>query len=228
MDYTHGKGSPPAGALLKSPLKLLWVARVLVMLACVALAGGQARGRDTAARLQDDGAPPPMRYLPEEARAKLSAVRDLKTRTRLSLELAEERITLADGHVTADRFEEATRELGIYEALIKDAINHVQGSGPVDNKRRDQYKRIELALRAHVPRIEGIRRNLPSQNAVYARATLDFIRGLRTEALNAFYDDTVLREPPSLKETQQQPQAGERATGAPTQPAPESGKKPER
>nr|MBA3241899.1 hypothetical protein [Acidobacteriota bacterium] len=180
------------------------------------------------ARLQDEGAPPPMRYLPEEARAKLSAVRDLKSRTRLSLELAEERIALGEGHVTADRFEEATRELGIYEALIKDAINHVQGSGPVDNKRRDQYKRIELALRAHVPRIEGIRRNLPSQNAVYARATLDFIRGLRTEALNAFYDDTVLREPPPIRETQKQPQAGEHTTGAPTQPAPENGKKPER
>ena len=232
MDYTHrngsSNGSSPAGAPSKSLLKFLWLARALLVIACIALASGQARGHDTAARLQDDGAPPPMRYLPEEARAKLSAVRDLKSRTRLSLELAEERIALVEGHVTADRFEEATRELGIYEALIKDAINHVQGSGPVDNKRRDQYKRIELALRAHVPRIEGIRRNLPSQNAVYARATLDFIRGLRTEALNAFYDDTVLRElPQPMKEPQKQPQAGERATGAPTQPAPENEKKPE-
>ncbi|MCA1635014.1 MAG: hypothetical protein LC802_15325 [Acidobacteria bacterium] len=230
MDDTHCKGPSPADVASKSPLKSWRLARALLVLACAALACGDARGQDDAARLQEDGAPPPMRYLPEEARARLSAARDLKSRTRLSLELAEERIALADGHVTADRFEEATRELGIYEALIKDAINHVQGSGPVDNKRRDQYKRIELALRAHVPRIEGIRRNLPSQNAVYARATLDFIRGLRTEALNAFYDDTVLREPPppSKKESEKEPRAGERATGAPTPPAPENEKKPER
>jgi hypothetical protein len=146
-----------------------------------------------------------MRYIPEALRAQLNAVRDMKGRTRLSLELADAQIVLADGHVAADRFEEATRELGIYEGLISDAISFIQKSGPVDNKRRDQYKRIELTLRAHVPRIEGIRRSLPSQHAVYAKATLDYIRGLRTEALNAFYDDTVLREmsppPPPKKET---------------------------
>jgi hypothetical protein len=190
------------------------------VLACIALGCGQARAQDSNAQPQDDGAPPPMRYLPEELRAKLNATRDLKGRTRLSLELADELIARADAHIAAERFEEATRELGIYEALIKDAIGHIQNSGRVDNKRRDQYKRVELALRAHVPRIETIRRNLPSQNAVYARATLDFIRGLRTEALNAFYDDTVLPEPTPAKES--------RATGQPAESAPASEKKPER
>jgi hypothetical protein len=203
------------------PSKSLRLACALLMLACIALGCEQARGQDSSAPPQDDGAPPPMRYIPEELRARLADTRDIKGRTRLSLELADEQITRADAHVAADRFEEATRELGIYEALIKDAIKHIQGSGPVDNKRRDQYKRVEMALRAHVPRIESIRRSLPSQNAVYARATLDFIRGLRTEALNAFYDDTVLPAPPGNES-----RTGQRATGAATAPANE--KKPER
>jgi hypothetical protein len=202
----------------------LKTARALVVLACVALACGQARAQDSSARLQEDGPPPPMRYIPEALRAQLSAKqRDLKGRTRLSLELADAQIVLADGHVNADRFEDATRELGIYEALIGDAVAFVHQSGPVDNKRRDQYKRIEMALRAHVPRIETIRRSLPSQNAVYAKATLDYIRGLRTEALNAFYDDTVLREPPRPK---REAKPGERAGDALQPSPPKNEKKP--
>ena len=187
----------------KSPLKSSRAAGALFALACLLLACGAARAQDTGPK--EDGAPPPMRYVPETLRAQLSGERDLKKRTRLSLELADAQITRADEHTAAERFEAATRELGIYEAIIRDAVTFVQKSGPVDNKRRDQYKRIELALRAHVPRIEAIRRSLPAANAVYAKATLDYIRGLRTEALNAFYDDTVLREmpppPPPKKET---------------------------
>lgn len=212
---------PPPGG--ESPLSLK-TARALIFFACVALACGQARGQVSSAQLQEDAPPPPMRYVPEALRAQLSdKQRDLKGRTRLSLELADAQIVLAGDHVNAERFEEATRELGIYEALIGDAIAFVQKSGPVDNKRRDQYKRIEMALRAHVPRIESIRRSLPSQNAVYAKATLDYIRGLRTEALNAFYDDTVLRDMPPLSPPKQETKPGGDAL---QQTPPRSQKKP--
>jgi len=192
---TPRDGGPP-----RSPSKSSRAARALLALACLALACTAAHAQATSAtQLEDVAAPPPMRYVPEPLRAQLSAARDLKARTRLSLDLADAQITRAGEHADADRFEEATRELGIYEALIRDVMNFIHKSGPVDNKRRDQYKRIELALRAHVPRIESIRRGLPASNAVYAKATLDYIRGLRTEALNSFYDDTVLREPPPPK-----------------------------
>jgi hypothetical protein len=220
MELWNRKWPPTAGA----PSKSLRAARALFVLACVALACAEARGQDAATRLQEDGPPPPMRYIPEELRAQLSAARDLKAHTRLSLELAEAQIARANDHTAADRFEDATRELGIYEAIIRDAVSFIHKSGPVDNKRRDQYKRIELALRSHVPRIETIRRNLPSQNAVYAKATLDYIRGLRTEALNAFYDDTVLREasPPPKQEAK----PGVRGDDASQQPPAKTEKKP--
>jgi hypothetical protein len=204
MLFANHKRTPPGGPS-KSPFKPSRAARTLFALACLALACAGANAQDAATRHQEDGAPPPMRYVPEELRAQLSAARDMKARTRLSLELADAQITRAGEHADADRFDEATRALGIYEALIRDAVTFLQKSGPVDNKRRDQYKRIEMTLRAHVPRIETLRRGLPAQNAVYAKATLDYIRGLRTEALNAFYDDTVLREttppPPPKPET---------------------------
>ena len=235
MCFRHGEGPPlkdaPPESPLKStpPLKSLRLASALLALACFALGCvSGARAQDPAGQVHDEAAPP-MRYIPQELRARLDAAKDMKARTRLSLELADERILLADGHVAAERYEDATRELGIYEALIRDAVTYIQNSGPVDNKRRDQYKRIELAMRSHAPRVESIRRGLPSQNAAYARATLDFIRGLRTEALNAFYDDTVLREPsPPKRETPKEPQPGERATGANAPPAPDKEKKPER
>jgi hypothetical protein len=221
MELWNRKRPSPSGTPSKSPQ----AARALLVLACVALACAGARAQDTAARLQEDGPPPPMRYVPEGLRAQLSAVRDLKAHTRLSLELADAQIVRAGDHAAADRFEDATRELGIYEAIIRDAVLFIQKSGPVDNKRRDQYKRIELALRAHVPRIESIRRSLPSQNAVFAKATLDYIRRLRTEALNAFYDDTVLRElPPSPPKQEAKPV--ERGNDASQQPPAKMEKKP--
>lgn len=214
--FNEHNRTPRDGKPSKSPSESSRAARVFFALVCLALACGVASAQDTSTKHQEDGAPPPMRYVPEPLRSQLSAARDLKARTRLSLELADAQITRAGEHAAADRFEEATRELGIYEALIRDAMTFVQKSGPVDNKRRDQYKRIELALRAHVPRIETIRRGLPASNAVYAKATLDYIRGLRTEALNSFYDDTVLRElPPPKKETKPDERGGDSSQQSP-------------
>jgi hypothetical protein len=41
-----------------------------------------------------------------------------------------------------------------------------------------------------------IRRNTPSEYAVWIKEIEDFARNGRTEALNSFYGNTVLRDPP--------------------------------
>jgi hypothetical protein len=201
-------------------------ALLFAALVFVALAFGEAAAQTdaNAQRADDPAAPPPLRYVPDDVRRQLDAeARDVKARTKLSLQLADDRLTRAAAAVNADRFEEATNELGVYEAIVADTIHFVQTSGRTGNKLRDTFKRIELALRAHVPRIETLRRGLPAAHAVYAKATIEFVREERDQALSAFYDDTVIPEPvrPAVNAA-----AGVRA-GSAAHPAPDGEKKPE-
>jgi hypothetical protein len=176
-------------------------ASVFVLLALLALACGDARAQEAAASQRDDGAqqredgPPPMRYMPDDVRRRLEGERDPKARARLSMEIAEERLALAAQYAEADRFEAATGEVGVYEAVVDDTIRSLQTSGRVNNKLRDIFKRVEITLRSHVTRLESIRRVLPSQHAVYLKEAIEFVRDHRDLALAAFYDDTVAPEP---------------------------------
>lgn len=171
----------------------------------------------------DEVAPPPMRYLPADTRARLSQEHDLKGRTKISLEMAEQRLASAAQHTSEERFEAAASELGIYEAIVDDALQYIRQSGRA-GKSRDIFKRIEMTLRSHVPRIETMRRTTPSYYAFNIKKTLEFVRDARTEALNSFYSDTVLPNSSAGKEKSPE---GERVNG--TEPsAPDAERKPQR
>ena len=209
-DAAQGAGQrPSARALLVAPALLAL---------CVATARAQTPpdGPDVAqqqesaqpARQREDTplVPPPLRHLPEEIRSRLSTAKDLKARTKLSIEIADDRLVRAASHAGADRWDAATAELGIYEAVVRDAVTNLQRQSTQKNRHRDIIKRIEMALRSHLPRVETLRRGLPAPYAVHAQSTLDYVRDLRSETLNAFYDDTVIPQVPKGK-----PQGNERA-----------------
>jgi hypothetical protein len=204
-------------------------ARTLCALTLLALACSAALGQDGAAagrqQQQDEHAAPPMRHIPQEVRSRLAAANDDKARTRLSLELADERLASAAAHADAGRFEAATGDIGIYEAIVKDAVTHLQQGikGRVPNKKRDLFKRVELALRTHLTRIESIRRTLPAHYAGNFANALEYVRGTRSEALNSFYSDTVM--PDEVERAPRTPE-GERAGGS-AQPQPDKEKKPQ-
>jgi hypothetical protein len=149
---------------------------------------------------------PAMKYVPASERARLAAEEsDAKDRTKLSLELAEARLAQAEQLTAASRFLEASGALGIYQALVADAIQYLQRNGQpvkgkVPNKYRDLFKRVELALRSHGPRLETIRRQTPSEEATTARAVYEYVRQARATALESFYGETVLREGSSQKD----------------------------
>ena len=178
------------------------------MLACAA-----AHAQDGAAppaQRGEDG-PPPLRYLPPDVRQRLEGEKDSKARARLSMEVAEERLARASQYADEDRFEAATAEIGVYEAIIEDTVRalHASNPGRAGNKLRDTCKRVEISLRAHVTRLESIRRALPERHAVYLKNAIDFVRDRRDQTLSAFYSDSVLREPRRPELTTP---AGERAT----------------
>ncbi len=157
----------------------------------------------SAARAQENPipqltAPPPPKVISTEERSKIDENKDEKARIRTTLELAEGRLNKAQLLTEQHDFHGASTELGRYAALIEDAFAFLNPMSRDRNKTRDLYKRLELALRAHGPRITSIRRVTPLEYAVWIKQLEDFARKGRTEALNSFYGHTVVRDAPAM------------------------------
>ena len=145
--------------------------------------------------LQQLPAPPPPKVISPDERGQLDAAKDPKARVKLILELAEQHLTAAEQFTTHNNFESASSEVGKYYELIDEVLKFVASQAHDSNKTRDLYKRIELTLRAHGPRLTSMRRTTPLEYAVWIKEVEDFARKGRTEALDSFYGHTVLREP---------------------------------
>ena len=141
-------------------------------------------------------APPPFKMIVKEERAALdAAVNDPKKRLKLTIEFAGGHLTNAEQHTTRENYEAASTEVGMYQALIENALQFLSTFKRDSNKTRDLYKRLELSLRADGPRLTAMRRTTPLEFAVWIKKVEDFARDGRTEALNSFYGHTVVREP---------------------------------
>ena len=139
-------------------------------------------------------APPPLRIISREERAKLDSESDPKSRLRETLAFADAHLAKAQEHTAQHDYDGAAKELGNYGALLDDALAFLRPMSRERNKTRDLYKRLELALRAHGPRLTALRRTTPLEYAVWIKEVEDFARKGRTEALNSFYGHTVFRE----------------------------------
>jgi hypothetical protein len=133
-----------------------------------------------------------MKFISSPERTQLSTSHDAKGRLKTSIEMAETRLLRAEQLTVDQRFMNATSELGIYQAIIEDALSYLGQQKVNSDKTRDLYKKLEIQLRADATRIEAIRRVTPSDYAIHVKAVRDFTDNARTNALNAFFSDTVL------------------------------------
>jgi hypothetical protein len=183
----------------------LRVARASLVAALVVGASSllvEVRGQDFVVPPQP--APPPMRYVPELLRAQLAAAPTPKERLLATLDLMEQYLARAEQHTSAQRYDPAAAELGIYLALVDDALDALRTvgrspEGKVDSKTRDLYKRLELSLNKHTARIESVRRLTPQLYAGNVREAFRHARERRSEALDSFFTDTVVRMPDDTK-----------------------------
>lgn len=150
--------------------------------------------------VQDQVAPPPLKIITREERAQINESKDAKARVRTTLDLALLRLGEIETHTSARDYPAALAGAGRYWALLEDVFGYLKTMKADSNKTRDLYKRIELALRAHGPRLSAVRRGTPSEYSFWMKELEDFARNGRTEALNSFYGHTVFRE----KTTEQQ------------------------
>jgi hypothetical protein len=139
-------------------------------------------------------APPPFKMIVKEERLQIEQTNDSSRRLKLIIEFATAHLTVAEQHTAQGSFEAASTEVGMYHALIENALSFLSTFKRDSNKTRDLYKRLELALRGHGPRLTAMRRITPLEFAVWIKKVEDYAREGRTEALNSFYGHTVVRE----------------------------------
>lgn len=145
--------------------------------------------------VQQPSAPPPVKMITKEDRARIDAAKDSKARLRITIELAEGHLTDAEQRSSQEDYDAASASLGQYRALIEDALSFLGSLSRDHNKTRDLYKRLELALRAQGARLTAVRRNTPLEYAVWIKDLEEFARKGRTDALNSFYGNTVIKDP---------------------------------
>lgn len=156
--------------------------------------------------VQQSTAPPPPKVISKDDQIQLDTSKDQKTRIKLFVSLAENHLLAAEQFTTQPNFDAASAEIGKYHALIDEALEFLASLKHDSNKTRDLYKRLELALRAHGPRLTSMRRTTPLEYAVWIKEVEEFARKGRTEALNSFYGHTVVREPQMKPEREKQPE----------------------
>jgi hypothetical protein len=148
-----------------------------------------------AASAQDDPpetAAPPIKIISKDEQTRLDAKTDIKDRTKLSIEMMNARIASAEKLAIARDFEGMYVELGFFHGLMDDALGFLNKRDNGSGKVLDNFKRLEIALRALAPKIEVMRRELPLRFDPYVRRLMGYLRQARAKATDSLFDDTVL------------------------------------
>ncbi len=139
-----------------------------------------------------DVAPPPFGLVSKSERSQLDALAEAKKRTKLALELMDLRIKKSEELHARQDFDEMFKELGGFQALVDDMLRFLTRNDNDSRKILDNFKRFEIGIRGFRPRLEIIRRDLPSRYEVYVRNLIKYLRDARTRAVEPFFGDTVL------------------------------------
>jgi hypothetical protein len=175
------------------------------LLACLSLTAGAQQPA-----VQDQVAPPPLKIITHAERLQLEEIKDPKARIKTTIELADGHLAKLEAQATQHEYDNAAAEAGMYWALLENGLAYLKTIERDNNRRRDLYKRFELALRAQGPRLNAVRRTTPAEYSIWIKEIETYARDCRTEALNAFYGDTVVRDsqtkPNTAKEDSKPPQ----------------------
>lgn len=148
-----------------------------------------------AASAQDDPpdtAPPPIKIVSKEERDRLDTKSDIKDRTKLAIEMMNARVANAEKLAGMRNFEGMYVELGYFHGLMDDTLEFLNKRDNGSGKVLDNFKRLEIALRALAPKIETMRRELPLKYDPYVRRLMGYLRQARAKATDSQFGDSVL------------------------------------
>ena len=170
--------------------------RTLQLIALLTVAmGGTVFDQESHPSPTPETAPPPLRVIPRLERTQIDEADGPKDRLKTTIVLAESHLLKAENLAAQTDFAGASAEIGIYWAMLEDVFGFLRTIKSGSDKARDLYKRIELTLRSHGPRLVAMRRSTPAEYSVWIKQVEEYARNSRTEALNSFYGHTVFREP---------------------------------
>ena len=145
----------------------------------------------TEEQVPDNLAPPAIKVISKEEKSALASISDIKSRTKLTVELMEARLKKAESLNAEESFSGILNELGGFQALMNDALTYINRNGG-GGKMLDTFKRFEMALRAFTPRIELIRRELPDSYGYHVKRLLISVRDARSKAVAPLFSTTVV------------------------------------
>lgn len=139
-----------------------------------------------------DAAPPPVRAMSKDEKARLSAENGVKDRTVLALELMDVRLGRAEEFNAKGDFTQMYNELGGFHALMDDTLEFLYGSSKNRDSVLNNFKRFEMGLRKFGPRIGVIRREIPLEYDPYLKSLVRYLRDARSKAVEPLFADTVV------------------------------------
>ena len=137
-------------------------------------------------------APPPLKIISKAEKSQLDAETDVKSRTKLALELMEARLLNAETFSKQEAYRDMFTELGSFHALMDITLEFLSKSDSNKGKVLNNFKRVELSLRKYATRLELVRRDLPVKYELYVRNLVKFVRQARAKAVEPLFGDTVL------------------------------------
>jgi hypothetical protein len=140
-----------------------------------------------------------MHFVSIEERSRLTETRDAKARLRTSIDLATSRLAHTEEYTSLGKFDSASEELGCYLGIIDNVRGFIASLNREKGSTRDLYRHLEIALRAHIPRLAVMRRSTPADYSGNLKDAEEYLRDTRAEALDSFYGQSVLREAPAEK-----------------------------
>lgn len=137
-------------------------------------------------------APPPLKILSRDELASLNAIRDVKTRTQTALSLMEFRLKQAESMIEQSKLDQMYKELGSFHGLMDNTLAYLDSGEKNSNRVLNNFKRFEMGLRQFRPRLELIRRTVPSMYEPYVNNLIVYLRDARAKAVEPFFSDTVV------------------------------------
>lgn len=134
-------------------------------------------------------APPPLKLLSKDEKTALEAESQAKGRTSLTLDLMEARLKAAEQFHSSEEYFSMYKELGGFQALLDNQLEFLIRNSGTSNKVVSSLKKFEISLHAFAPRIEILRREVPSTYEPYLKSLLKYLSEAREKALEPLFGD---------------------------------------
>jgi len=177
--------TPNAPTLRPKSLRRLLFFALLIAIAPAITVSGQGV-------IEDDLAPPPLKLLSQDEKAKLSSETEVKRRTKLALELMDARLKQAEALHTSQGYDDMFTQLGAFHGLMDNMLEFLNQSDKDNGKVLNNFKRLEIGLRGFMPRLQMIHSDVPIRYEQYVRNLIKSLRTARARAIEPLFDDTVV------------------------------------